>query len=52
MEPLLTMTFKLTTLVEVESPSYSNPPINIEVIDEIPFPHFNPPLLDTLDFVL
>ena len=43
---------EVTTLVEVEGPSSHSQPFMIEVIDESPLPHFNPPLHDTLDHVL
>lgn len=52
-QPCLTLTCKLTTSIEFESPSPSTTtPFEVEVIDKSMLPHFNPPLLDTLDFVL
>ena len=46
------MTSKVTTLVEVESPSPSILPIEVEVINESLVPHFNPLLPNTLEFIL
>lgn len=43
---------KVTTLAEIESPSPSIPLVEVDVINESPFPYSNPPLLDTLDFTL
>ena len=45
-------TSKVTTLVEVKSPFNSTTPFEVEVIIESHVPHFNPPLSDTLDYVL
>lgn len=52
MWPRLTLTFEVTTPIGVEIPSLSKSPFKVEVIEEIPLPHFNPPLLDTLSFGL
>lgn len=52
-QPHLNTTTKVTTSVEVESPkSPSSILVEVEVINESPLPHFNPPLPNTLDFVL
>ena len=46
------MTSKFITLLEVESPSSNSPPVELEVINKSPLSHFNPPLPNTLDFIL
>ena len=38
--------------MEVESPSSHSPLVEVEVIEKNHLPHFNLPLLDTLDYVL
>ena len=48
----LDLNLEVTTLVEVERPLSHSPLVEIEVIDEIPLPHFNPMLPNTLDYVL
>lgn len=38
--------------IEVEIPLPPSLVVKVEEIDESPFPHFNPPLPNTLDFIL
>ena len=48
----LASTSEVATQVEVKIPLPHSPLVEVEVIDESPLPYFNPPILDTLDFIL